>query len=511
MERDLVSRQNTHRSTAGEISNFPRPVSESRGILEKTERVLSSIDEVLPPVGAVIFDIAENRAEKVEEEFFLSPKWLAEEVAKEKQKTKSDDETPWYHLAGTGFYVKEQVSQLLRNTKETSAEIVPDILEIELSKVKVDMEAFEHEYLKQMASLTWNLEWKTVNGQERIICPDYGDVLWESVTDKKEREGAVYETLFGDPDKGTEGVEGWLRTAPPDSFAVIVSSKGWSGMMDANNQPIVYPESQVYAIKKLEDGSLQAYTFRYDANISQNETLQRKMGLHVDDAPNHRERIKMMDRNVAFIKGDDPERKVGSFEDIVSLMQESVGGRAEASKGKPFEDIFSFLQNPEKYSTIHPLTTKLIKRFQEYAKSQLSDEQSIEETELNLQIAQAISILQMNRLYREEEQAYPYHDNAERNVTKWNQRTRLSRIDYVAEKVDLGRRPGCAPRGGSVWATSMGSSRAAILGGSNGEGFTCPECGYFAKVLGGDVCPREKGGCGTTKQEFALKNGQVCM
>lgn len=507
MERELIHRKNRNHQIPGEISKFPISGTHSKVILEKTDRVHVAIDEVLSPAGAVIFDIAENRTEKAEEDFFFSPNWLAGEVAKEKQKTNSDGETPWYHLAGTGFYVKEQVSQLLRNTKDTSVEIAPDVLERELSKVKVDMEAFEHEYLKQMASLTWNLDWKTVNGQERIICPDYGDVLWESVTDKKEREGAVYETLFGDSDKGTEGVEGWLRTAPPDSFAVIVSSKGWSGMMDANNQPVVYPESQVYAIKKTEDGSLQAYTFRYDANISQNETLQRKMGLHVDDAPNHRERIKMMDRNVAFINGDDPERKVGSFEDIVSLMQESVGGRAEASKGKPFEDIFSFLQNPEKYSTIHPLTTKLIKRFQEYAKSQLSDEQSIEETESNLQIAQAISILQMNRLYREEEQAYPYHDNAERNITKWNQRTRLSRIDYVAEKVDLGRRPGCAPRAGSMRITSMGSSRAGVIGGGSGEGFTCPECGYFAKVLGGDECPRAKGGCGLKKGDF---KGEKC-
>src|SRR5437868_2488150 len=58
----------------------------------------------------------------------LSPEWLRQEVLRVRQKPIPPGETPWYHLPGTGFWVVEQIDQLMQDG--------------ELSNVGVDTRAY---------------------------------------------------------------------------------------------------------------------------------------------------------------------------------------------------------------------------------------------------------------------------------------------------------------------------------------------------------------------------------
>jgi hypothetical protein len=482
---------------------------------------------------SLVFDLTAVRERRNSPEHMFSKEWLQSEVAKERKKPARYGETPWYHLSGTGFWVQEQVGQLMRNVSTVGREAFPDVLELELSKVTEDVKSFEREYLQQLASLKFNLAWQERDGEMRIVCPDYKGaakedqqgVLWESVTSPLEREGAVSKALFGDKEKGIKGVEEKLRDADPGTVAVMVSPPGWSGFSDADGKAIRYPETQVYTIHKKDDGSLQAYTFRYDATIEQNEELQQKLGLEIPESHGQKDRIKKMLGNVAIIQPIDAVRAelagkpaIRSFEDVVTLMQESVGGREVMYDGdgnqKTFDEVREQLANPEGFAHEHPLTGKLIDRFLDYARWRFQQGGTRAEIEKDLQISLALTPLHLNKLYRDIENLAPdvsqsigrrletmSAGDSIRNLEKYIR----NGVDYDAAKKDLADRPGCAGGGGSnTYVTSMGVSRKAESGQ---EWFSCSECGWKADgPIGESAC----GGCGFTKAQYEEKYGIAC-
>jgi hypothetical protein len=453
-----------------------------------------------------------KKPERSEVDYFFSKEWVADEVRRVKSQRLAPGETPWYHLAGTGFWVKEQVANLIKNTPDAGDALFPSVLELELTKVRDDVQKFEEEYLQQMASIRWNLAWGEVGGQKRVICPDYGGVLWESATGKNEREGVVYDTLFGNPDKGIIGVEEKLRDAPNDTFVVMVSPEGWSGLLDADGRKIRYPESQVYAIHKKPDGELETYTFRYDATIFQSEELQRRLGLTVNPDPDQKERIKQTFSNVAFINPREERAAIHSFADLINVMQETVGGRPIAYGGdgnpKTFDQIREFITDPQ-VAEYHPLTEKLIDRFANYARWVFTQQLSPEDLEINLQIAMALTPLHMNRVYRDEAKDMSFEEGRVFNspqarsqhgrIGQPGSETRLINLatrgmDYQTEKTDLQKRPGCAGGGEEERdAKSMGGSRKGVVGNEVFNGLTdnyfdhegnCVNCGGGPKPLG---------------------------
>lgn len=55
---------------------------------------------------------------------------------------------------------------------------------------------------------------------------------------------------------------------------------------------------------------------------------------------------------------------------------------------------------------------------------------------------------------------------------------------------------------------AKGSGLNSIL--SEQEWFTCPKCGYKADGPVGNTCPKDKGGCGLTKEAYAKESGVSC-
>jgi hypothetical protein len=513
-ERAVISEQQTQwvSPKRAKLSFVPEvsPFNKSASLSQNKRTVFSNgsgirnPDTILPirqeqqlPFKTTIVDLTQKKEEKSD---IFSKEWLQQEVARERKKTIPTGETPWYHLPGTGFWVKEQVSQLLRNVTSAGRETFPKVLERELDKVSVDTYAFEDEYLKQMVNLRWNLALEVVDGEQRIICPDYGNGTLASATSKKERDGVVYETLFGNKKKGIKGFEQEMIDASVGTTGILTSTEGWSDLEDAEGKPIVYPESQIYVIKKVAEDRLQAYTFRYNANISQNEAFQRSLGLSISKSEDQKERIKNTFRNFAIITSEvsdqaekEGRKSVRDFSDVVSLMQEAVGGREEAYKGKTFGDMHAFLEHPERFTRRHPLTERLITRFQEYASWRLTQGGKFEDIETDLQIALAFNPTQLGKLYREEGNV-TINDNGN-GISEGVAKNRLvmftqmpGGINYQKELAHLQELPGCA--GGSKKSVfSMGASRPGEVGNSSGdydfdhEG-TCVVCNGGPKLLG---------------------------
>lgn len=536
----------SYRPTISEQATFtytqPKAQVGLRETLLRTDAVITNIDTILKspglPRNGLLFQAPPRSEaktapqENLSSHYFLSAEWLANTVDQERKKPLPQGEAPWYHLPGTGFWTKEQAAQLVRNTKGAMKEVAPDVLHVELAKVKQDMSAFVDEYLEQMVNLRFNLAWKEVEGEQRIVCPEYGNVLWESITDPMEREGAVYEAIAG-----KEGLETKLRSAPNGSIAIAVSNEGWSGLHDADGNEICFDHAQVYAIKKTEDGNLQAYTLRYKANTIQNEILQRELGLDIQPTYNQKERIKNIMKNTALITPEDArlaelsgKKPVKEIADVIDLMQEAVGGRVVAYEGKTFDEMRLLSKNPEVFMQHHPLVDPLIRRFQDYARIEIQKEQPVEELQTKLEIAMASTILQMNRLYREEEKfvessgrhtADCRGDFSEEGAALMLQE--MSQKNLKGEVEDLQKRPGCSGGG----KRNSGGSRYSInrkyvsLGGGGGGGqpkalekkeekqewFSCSECGWEASgPIGDSAC----GGCGFTKEQYAEKYGVIC-
>lgn len=413
-------------------------------------------------------------------------------------------EVPWYYLSGTGFFVKNQTDVLIAGLKQRmrTGERFNTALDSELVKVKVDIEAFEDEYLKQLAGLRWNIGWKDVDDKQRIVAKAYNHALLESVTGKSEREGAVHDLWFtGNPSQNVPGVEKWLQTAPENSLAVIVSPDGWSGLSTPDEKPIRYTETQVYAVKTKKNGELEAYTFRYEANILQNEQLQRKFGLTVSNAANQKEQIKQMLKNVAFFRGDNPNNKIKNMKDVVDIMEE-IKGNNITIKGKTFDDIRAFLRNPQDFLHRHDKTPELIHQFKEFVKWEFSQGHMEQETTTNLQIALALTILKLNRLYRDQERpddiiySTDYHTRKDVAIYAYSKNLDMN---YKSEVENLQKRGGCAGGGSKKEVSlfsSMGSSRIGeTISLSTSESYsfdhegTCVACRNGPKKLGPcDIC-----------------------
>ena len=285
-------------------------------------------------------------------------------------------------------------------------------------------------------------------------------------------------------------------------MAIIVSPEGWSGMLDADGKPIRYPEAQIYGLLKLPDGKLQAYTFRTKANIAQNEAMQRSLGLSTPESVDQKKRIKGVLSNVAIITPGDADwaefegrKPVRGFVDLIDLMQDSVGGREEAYEGKTFDDMRAYLRHPERYDHRHPLTDKLIKRFEDYARWRFAQGGKYEDIKTDLQIALAFNPTQLGKLYREERKVTIVDNGTGLNESLAKQRlvgyvNMPGGINYQMELKKLQELPGCAGGGSQTFSlTSMGSSRK----GEIGKGFenyefdhegTCVVCNSGPKMLG---------------------------
>jgi hypothetical protein len=475
-------------------------IQDSARVFQERQNVIRVIPQVetakFAPSGTIVKLAKEIKLPTPD---ILSIEWLQQEVPKERAKPVPPGKTPWYHLPGTGFWVIEQIDQLMRDG--------------EISNVGVDTRFFVDEYMEQMANLRWNLSIGEVAGKKRIICPDYRNRTLESTTSKDERDGVVHETLFGNKEKGIVGIEEQIINASVGTMVIIVSPEGWSGLKDADGKPIRYPESQTYCILKLPGGRLHSYTLRSKANILQNEVFQRSLGLRTPEIKDQKERIKTVFKNVAIITPEvsdqaeqDGRKPIRTFEDVIDLMQDSVGGRAEAYEGKTYDDMRAYIRNPENFTKRHPLTEPLIKRFEDYARWRFAKGGRYDDIVTDLQIALAFNPMQLGKLYREErtvtivDEENGMRGNSMREALAKERLVRFTQmpggINYQMELKKLQELPGCAGGGATTSVFSLGGRRNGTTenGLRKGENYSfdhkgdCVNCEKYDWLGPCDIC-----------------------
>lgn len=399
-----------------------------------------------------------------------------ENFSKTKEQKPAQTEAPWYHLSGTGFNVEPQIQTFIKGYKDRlqNGSNPSEAFNDEFMKIAMDIRAFEHEYLKRLAGLKWEIDFGIVNGEKRIIATGgYQGKLLEEVTAKSERNGSVYEAWYtGDQKRGIPGIEKWLITAPKNSIAVLVSPEGWSGFNTQDNEPILYPESQIYVAQIDENKKLQAYTFRWEAGIHKNEKLQKELGLNVPEVSNQKERIIQTVKNVAFFRGDDPNTSIKTPQDVVRKMEKANGNNPVAFEGKTFNEIQTFLKNTDSYLTYHSRTPYLISELKKSFQLELnSQNNSEEEKNINLQINLALTILKLNDEYEKQKNKTIYQANSIQNINpndndliKPDPRSLNNKNTIIGNAIqNLSQKGGCAGGGNSTKVNSMGSSRSGEI------------------------------------------------
>ena len=498
-----------------------QPQSLLDGALARVPRVVQRPNYEKPQLSLV--------ASTTKERLSTYAQSLVAEVATEQEKQQKREESgdrsePWYYLSGTGFFVHGQVQLFLKDIQQEirKGKSFTEAVDFASVKVREDVHGFEYEYLKQLAGLKWNIGWKDVDGLQRLYGTDYNGETLESLTGKEEREGALYDAWFTDkPGEGKKGIESWLRDAPVGSKVLLVSPSGWSGY-----DGFVYPQTQIYYVEIGEGKSIKSFTLRYDVPIEKNEQLQKALGVVVGEARTERDRIKQMLGSPIYIAPDgssvtqegevlkSSQKKIHSPEDVIDLMQEvkkcSVAFADEKFGDRTFDSMHTFIQDPDKFLARHPESDALVHAFEEFAKHEFSQGHSEKETTQRLEIALALVIVQLKRLYLGSAKissaghipvsVYEKHGVDQGYTNDPRGFFQSAGIDYAQELAEIRKLPGCAgaqeegvSTGSGIRITAMGISREAKSTNPLLEcaSIKCRQCGWEPgqgeEV--GEVCP----------------------
>jgi hypothetical protein len=249
------------------------------------------------------------------------------------------DPKPWYLLPDVGFNVVTQTDQFGTDILKSGPK--EEVFQTAWGKIEQDVIAFKNEYLAKglLFPIVLKLQ-ETEEGEEtekEIVASLYGNKPLIDTVDEKERYGTVKQSI--------KQVALYLKDAAPGSTAILASPDGWSGLDQPTGQPITYADSQTYIWRVMEDKSIMGFTVRTDMNLSQNKTFLESFGTKLDSRRNQKEDIAQITNSPIFLPAEQGN-KVWQFEDVVDKIKE-VKSSQFAYKNKSFEEIYTWLQEPE--------------------------------------------------------------------------------------------------------------------------------------------------------------------
>lgn len=406
---------------------------------------------------------------------------LSSEVRRISQSTQRDT-NPWYLLPETGFSVKTQIDQLIRDIENARAhgKTPLEALGQNFCKIEQDIQAFKIEYLCE--GLVFPIVLKRQN--DEIVCPLYNNKpLVETVTDI-ERGGAVK--------KSAAKVAEFLKTASPGSVAILTSPDGWTGMSG-----ITYEDSQTYIWQVREDESLRGFTIRTDMTLEQNRNLLASLGKDLKQpACVHESIIDVVSRPV-FLHHR-PGQNQWQTEDVVNIIRQ-VKDSNFAYKNRTFDEIYQTLQNPDHLWTLDEQTKNLTEDLKAYMLEQI---QKPGFSRKNLEIALGLTVLKLASLIRPQTNAGNRVKPCKGPLTAG---FNPEQFNYAAILEDVQQLSGCNGGGGSKKRKVVHSLGPRFAGESMGLDFPCPACGTMIPGgLGITECPNES--CRLTKEEA----GSLC-
>lgn len=392
----------------------------------------------------------------------------------------------WYNLRGqkseVGFSMRSQlnllehpgnVEQITKWTQQT----------------KQDLIGFKLEYLSN--HLVYPCKYtRSTSDQTRFESKEYGNKDMEETVSSKERNGSVKAAV--------KEIKDFFQSAPDGSLAVMISPEGDSGLRTDEGERIEYPDSYFFIMQKNGD-TVTNYTVKTDFSVNEcRDAVYRLTGKRLSPtAP-----LEQYVRAIATMKLGQKET-ISSVSDVVHVLETIRPAHAfeEPPTKRKFswEEIYRDIEQGEKLYHFNDKTRQIIKDFEEYC---LGGQHPKDE----LQKAMAATILRMSKLFYEEEDARP-QKSMKPNV--WEQLFRAPR-SFGAVLEQVSQKPGCAGGGKRISISILGGERSAVIGGVSDNEFVCPKCGYHTRESVGNTCPKLKGGCGLTKEEYALETGVSC-
>ena len=195
---------------------------------------------------------------------------LPERVAQEIAFLYQNPATRIFMLPGTGFDMGKQIETWINTyfSGQRAGESFTEVKQQLIEKTLQDIEGFYWEYLARRMVLPIRVARASLNGQPRLIAPNYGDSAqrpYEDLVKIEERDGVVR--------KAIAGMAELMAKAPPGTVAMITSPPGWSGLRDSEGNLISYQESQTYVFRIREDGTPEGLTLRTDMILREHERL----------------------------------------------------------------------------------------------------------------------------------------------------------------------------------------------------------------------------------------------
>lgn len=369
----------------------------------------------------------------------------------EKETTATTSATEqWWYLEGTGFNVRKQIEMLLRD----------EDIETWLKKTKQDLLGFWLEYLCKSPVLPIRLERRTINGKTDIMAPSYGNVPLLDTVSSNERYGAV-RTSIGK-------IVDFLKTAPPDSMAAMISPPGWTGLKMSNGQAIEYPDTQIYLFRINEINHLEAVTIQADLSIEENETIARILSgdqFGKTEQADLKGRIIQLVRNPIFLENF-------TFEEILRLI-EQIKGSPCLFEDKTFFEAYRLLKERSSLLKTDEATQATIRDFENFVLkiNELSEEsvliisEQLGKTVLKINYTKMHGIISPNRLALLTLQEY------------------RESLNYVRS---LG---GCNGGGARSFSFASAVFGPRTVTGEKGRRLHCGKCGKHGEFSEGESCP----------------------
>ncbi|HUQ84750.1 MAG TPA: hypothetical protein VM077_00355 [Candidatus Limnocylindrales bacterium] len=391
-----------------------------------------------------------------------------------------------------GFVMKNQMA-LLENVRDIKS------VRNWATKTRRDLEGFKHEFLSD-SNVYPRLYVVNPDDPTRLEEPLYGKTKdgrspdMTEITTDEERNGSVKKSLTQ--------IKEFLLNSPEGSIAVMASPVGPTGFKDQDGRGIDYIDSYFFVMVKQND-SVMNYTVKTDFNLPQcREAVLKLTGKQIEKGAPLEEYVEA----VATIKPGDNEN-INSVFDVIRVLEDIQPEHAfKDKKGnqqtRSWRNVYDDVVKGEELYNFESKTQAVIREFEEYANEG-------GHTKDDLQKAIAVAILRMSDQFFGSKDAIGSEKILEKGV--WHNLKDKNYASFGERLEEASKIRGCSGGGGGISFMSILNPGRRVGGGGGGskEGFNCPECGYHATGPVGDQCPKTKGGCGLTKQQYASKSGKA--
>lgn len=404
----------------------------------------------------------------------------------------------WWNLTTkdkrqVGFVTKNQIRVLRDPNNKT------EILDW-VQKTGRDLEGFKLEFLSKHNVYPRRYVWNE-SDPTRLEDSFYGrnadgqhpDIV--EITSDEERNGSAKESIRQARD--------FLKDSPIGSMVVVSSPLGPTGFVEQDGRGRDYIDSY-FMIFVNQGDTVMNYTIKTDFKLPQmRDAILRLTGKSLEKGAGLEDYV----RSVAKIKPGTSDGPQNIF-DVVNILEDIQPSHAFRDRDgkqdtRTWEHVYEDIVQGERLYNFDNRTKKIISDFSKYSKRGVRPI-------LDLQKGTAATILRMADEYFRLDHKKIKEVVLEEGKLYKPKADNYDSMDEVLKKTADIR--GCSGGGSGRSIIFRGLFPRFTSGGSEENGgFSCPECGFKTTSPVGDKCPKAKGGCGLTKEQYARKSGRkIC-